>query len=163
MTIFFVIAAAVLALLAGWKGVQVKEKAQNLKSVPSEVVRYMPLFQDVAARVGIPADILAAVAWVESNGDMNAIGTSGEFGVMQLKPIAIKDVQIEGYGEFDGWRSSAPVNVMAGASFLALMHKRTGNWPDAIRAYNQGQVGAIQNPDLAESYRQKVEERRKFF
>lgn len=97
----------------------------------------------VSEKTGVPANIIAAVIVVESGGNPLAVGGVGERGLMQLRPVAIQDVN-QNFGTSLKFSEMfvVPLNIYAGALYLKLQHKRLGNWPDAIRAYNAGETGA---------------------
>jgi len=121
--------------------------------VPQSVKRWRPEIKTAAKKYGIPWELLLAQLWVESGGDPNAIGNAGEIGLMQLKDIAILDLKNNGYGDFNGWQVSPRINIMAGAAYLDLQRKRTGNLFDALgqkkagalEAYNEGYATAIKD------------------
>ena len=103
----------------------------------------MPHFQEASARTGIPVPVLVAQAKQESNFNPNAVGRSGEQGVMQVMPSTARD---PGFGvpPVDPAALKDPrTNINFGADYLKA---RAGNvdWanPDqrgaAYRAYNGG-------------------------
>lgn len=128
----------------------------GLSAVPSQVDRWQLQARNAASRYGLPWEIVLGQIWTESAGDPNAYGSAGEIGLMQLKKIAIQDIQQNGYGTFDDWAVNPATNVRAGAAFLDLQLRRTGDIGQALGAYNQGYRGARERPVLANRYRDKV-------
>ena len=99
--------------------------------------------EEISAKVGVPARIVAAIVAVESAGYPLAVGAAGERGLMQITPAALQDVN-RYYGTdytFDQMFSGI-LNLYVGSLFLKLQYQRMGNWQDAIRAYNAGERGA---------------------
>lgn len=158
--ILIVFSALIFAL---WKGVKLKEKKANLKNVAEPIRELQGIIRQASSRFNVPSEIISAVAWVESGGRMNAIGGAGEIGIMQLKQIAVNDVELNKLGEFPNWRKDSKDNIFAGTAFLRLQKNRVGNWEDAIRAYNQGEAGAKRYPERADEYLNKVLAKERFF
>lgn len=132
--------------------------------VPEKVVRWKETAEKYAREYGInPVDVMA-ILWTESAGFQSAKGSAGELGLMQLKEIAVKDVQ-SNYpdDDFSGWRESPEKNIKAGTAFLALQIKRAGSVDEGIKAYNQGLTGSKIYPERAQKYLNLVDERRKNF
>lgn len=160
-TILAVIILVFVLLFAG--GEKVKEKQENVKMIPGRVGQWTKTVRKYANKYNIPFPVAMAVMWVESAGDPSARGSAGERGLYQLKEIAVKDLKLQGYGNFKFYETLPEENIEAGIAYLDLQRKRTGNMSDAIKAYNQGFAGMKKNPGLANEYLQKVEERKKFF
>lgn len=161
----YIILAAVAVLIAWWKGTKatISEARHNYSRVPDQVAQWIEPVQQAAASYGVPFRIAMAVLWVESGGGPGRVGGAGEIGLFQLKEIAVRDLGLQGYGSFDGWDRHPEDNIKAGVAFLLLQYKRTGNWIDALGAYNQGQAGAKRYPERAAAYVQKVNDKMKFF
>lgn len=138
-----------LALKKGFTVVKKSELPPNIRNWENDVYQ-------AQRETGVPAKNIAAVLWVESAGNANAIGGAGEIGLMQLKEIAVRDVRENFHIKTDGWKDIPAKNILVGAYYLKLMKRRTGNWPDAFRAYNQGVTGAKKNVDLANQYLAKI-------
>lgn len=81
-----------------------------------------------ASSAGVPPSLAIAVAQHESGMNPNAIGGAGEIGLFQLKPSSFPGVNI----------SDVATNISTGVSYLAQMYSMTGNWRDALIAYNEG-------------------------
>jgi len=144
---------------------QKKEQEMELNSakIPESVKRWVPELQQAGQEFGVPADIAAAVLWTESAGDQNARGSAGEVGLMQLKDIAVKDLALQQYGDFSNYKTDPVENIRAGVAYLRRWYTVTGNWPAAIKAYNQGYQGSLNKPELAAQYLEAVNSKREFF
>lgn len=91
-------------------------------------------FEAAGARHGVPAQLLAAVGWVESRYQTDAVSGAGAQGVMQLMPFVS-----EAYG-VNPWDPSQAID--AAAQILSEHYARFGSWDLALAAYNAG-AGAV--------------------
>jgi soluble lytic murein transglycosylase-like protein len=85
-----------------------------------------------AAKYKIPAELVRAVIWAESNGDAAAISRAGAIGLMQLMPRTAGDMYVED-----------PVdpaqNIMGGTRYLRwLANEFKGDMVLTLAAYNAG-------------------------
>jgi soluble lytic murein transglycosylase-like protein len=117
----------------------------------------------VATQQAVPADILLSLVQQESAGDPNVIGSDGEHGLTQLKPIAVRDVAQNTQLDFiDPAEMTPRQQLRYGAAFLRLQRRRVDSdpdlagWADALRAYNAGFQGAKTNAGRAQQYAQSV-------
>lgn len=119
----------------------------STSTAPAAVTEWATHAQQQAAKYDIPKELILAQIWQESTGDPEAVGSAGERGLMQLKPIAIEDLKESGYGSFEGWDKIPSVNIAAGAAYLDLQKKRAGrffieddfrDYSSAMEAYNEG-------------------------
>lgn len=165
LDIMYIVLIAVAVLVAIFKGVSLKEKAENFENVPTTVKNRIDIARKYSEMFDVPLKWIMGVIWTENNGNMLPDGESGEKGIMQIKEIAYKDTQLEGLPDFPKWRSDPEHNIATGTEFLSIMKKRQGTWKEAIRAYNQGGKGKeIPGRDkLADDYYQKVLDKSKFF
>lgn len=115
--------------------------------IPAAVVEWETYARQAAQNYQIPHEIIMAQIWQESTGNPEARGSNGEYGLMQLKPIAIEDLRRNGYGNFDGWQRVPSVNIQAGTAYLDLQRKRSGqlfleddfrDYASALESYNEG-------------------------
>lgn len=83
-----------------------------------------------AEQYGVPPPLALAVARRESGFDPEARGSSGEVGVMQLKPSTAADLGVDPYDPDD--------NIRGGVAYLARMYDQFGDWSLALSAYNAG-------------------------
>ncbi len=100
--------------------------------VPAALV---PLFETAAARHGVPAALLAAVAKQESGFDPSAVSSAGAQGLMQLMPSTAASLGVD---PFD------PAQAISGAAQLlgSYLAHYSGSTPLALAAYNAG-PGAV--------------------
>jgi soluble lytic murein transglycosylase-like protein len=101
----------------------------------SGAVPYASLFQQAAARYGLPANLLAGVAKVESGFNPNAVSSAGARGLMQFMPGTAAEF---GINPLD------PAQAIDGAARLLSRNLREfgGSLPLALAAYNAG-AGAV--------------------
>ena len=159
-----IIGAAVLVIIAYLFAEKRKEEIKlNTAKIPEQVRQWESLVVAASREFDVPATIAMSVLWVESAGSANARGSAGEIGLMQLKKIAVNDLAIQGFGKFTGWQTDPQQNIRAGVAYLRLQYNRTGNWFDAVEAYNQGFEGRKKNPEKAQAYLNEVREKEKFF
>lgn len=105
-----------------------------------ERLRLVPLFLAAAEEFKVPADLLMAVAFRESNWDPAAVSRSGAMGVGQLMPSTVAFVSarlLRLPKPLDPWE---PVdNIRMSARTLSHLLDRTGREPlRALAAYYQG-------------------------
>ena len=91
---------------------------------------------------GCPYPLALAVAQTESNFDMDAVGASGEVGIMQLNPGpgGSYHVEIQAATGLDPTTTSG--NIAGGCYKLGLYLAKYGNVEKAAMAYNMGEGGA---------------------
>jgi cell wall-associated NlpC family hydrolase len=119
----------------------------SLQSGPLTGVPYGDLFTGAAAKHGVSAHLLAAVAKVESGYDPKAVSPAGAQGLMQLMPATARGLGVA--NAFD------PAQAIDGAAKLLASHlKEFKSVPLALAAYNAG-GGAVHRyggiPPLAET------------
>lgn len=91
--------------------------------------RVAALLDRAAAKYGVVPELVRAIAWIESRGDQDARGTSGELGVMQLMPGTARDLKVD--------PTVLDQNIDGGARYIASQVKRFG-LERGIAAYNAG-------------------------
>lgn len=126
---------------------------------PSGVLNKVGLAVEASRKFDVPLTVLLAQMWTESNGNQSARGSAGEFGVMQLKQIAVDDVVENGGTLYPNWQTDARDNIFMGAQYLKLNLKpgrANGDIRTALKMYNQGPSGYLTNPVLANQYATKV-------
>jgi cell wall-associated NlpC family hydrolase len=97
---------------------------------------YASVINAAAARTGVPADLIAAVARQESGFNAGAVSKAGAQGIMQLMPATAKSL-----GVSDPLDATQSIN--GGADYLASLLKRfNGDTTLAVAAYNAG-PGAV--------------------
>ncbi len=95
------------------------------------------MLHQAAARYGLPANLLLAVAWQESGWNQHVIARDGGIGVMQLMPYTAASLN-SGTGirrdPYHLWD-----NINLGATYLrSLWNGFHGNIYDVISGYNEG-------------------------
>ena len=135
-------------------------KAVDNDLVPADREYLRPILVRYAQENGLPADLVMALAWVESNWRRNAVSEAGAVGVMQLMPITVEYVS----KKLLGLRTTldprnATSNVRMGTRYLRhLLNQSRGNVRQALIAYNQGLSSLQQNGSysVAERYADRV-------
>ena len=105
--------ALLLCLLAG------PAQAADLASRAA----YLGIVQREAALRGVPAALADAVAMVETGYRADAIGTSGEIGIMQVMPATARQLGFSGTLED---LFAPPTNIALGVAYLARAWQASG-------------------------------------
>jgi len=128
--------------------------------VPADREYLRPILVRYAQENGLPADLVMALAWVESSWRRTAVSDVGAVGVMQLMPNTVEYTS----KTLLGLRSNldpknATSNVRMGAKYLRhLLDQNRGNVRQALIAYNQGLTSLKTNGSysVAERYADRV-------
>lgn len=125
--------------------------------VPAAAVEHRDLLRAIAQREGVPVNLLAAVAWSESNFRPEAESPAGAIGMMQLMPGTAAGLGVDPHNLVE--------NVTGGARYLRQMLDRFGRVDLALAAYNAGpgavdRHGGIPPFEETQNYVQKVLARR---
>jgi soluble lytic murein transglycosylase len=114
--------------------VQAKE-VPVLSSSPRSI---KDLLHDAASQEGVPASLLSAICWVESNHRPNAVNTSDpSYGLCQLKTHTAS--QFTDYYVKPKHLMMPSTNVLLAARFLSWLIKyHDGNILKAVASYNAG-------------------------
>ncbi|WP_048648128.1 lytic transglycosylase domain-containing protein [Nitratireductor soli] len=114
---------------------------------------YQTIIAQYASAYGVPVSLASAVVSVESNYRVNARGSAGEIGLMQIKPSTARMM---------GYRGSAKglyhpdTNIKYGMKYLAQAHKLGGGTTcGTILKYNAGHGAKRMNP-ISSRYCAKV-------
>ena len=91
---------------------------------------------------GCPYPLALAVAQTESNFDMDAVGASGEVGIVQLNPGPGGSCHAEIQAATGLDPTTASGNIAGGCYKLGLYLAKYGNVEKAAMAYNMGEGGA---------------------
>ena len=103
-------------------------------STQSEVAQQLRL---AAARYGLPANLLLAIAWQESGWNQHVIARDGGIGTMQVMPYTAQGLNIQVRHRYDPYK--LPDNILLGAIYLqSLWRGFHGNLTLIISAYNEG-------------------------
>lgn len=111
------------------------QSAGTFNSVLQSVVNNKNLdsiFKEASEKYNIPAEVLKAVAEVESGFDSKAVSSCGAAGIMQLMPQTAKSLGVSNVYD-------AEQNINGGAKYLSnLLKEYNGNLDLALAAYNAG-------------------------
>lgn len=125
----------------------------QLPPLSAELVRLGAAVSE-ARRAGIPPDLAVAVSrWEVTNGDSLARGQDGEIGIFQVTPRYWARKFPECYPDRPLYNPER--NACIGVRALREKYEETGNWPDAIRAYN----GSLRLPEAGARYEKGVARR----
>ena len=120
-------------------------KAQKIEVAARPYNQYI---SESSVKNDISPELIKAIIWKESRYDPEAIGSAGEVGLGQFKPIAAEDVGLE-----ISKMKNPEVAISGIAKLLALNRKRfSGSMWDSLRAYNVGAGKAKQNKGAGLSY-----------
>lgn len=135
------------AAVQGWK---------NVKAGPT----WVPVLNSVESQYGIPADLLARVAYQESHFrpeiiDGTTPSSAGALGLMQLLPKYFTSVQVQ--TPFTSADTGA--QIIEAADLLVKLYNHYNDWGLALAGYNDGQTnidayvsGARQLPTETANY-----------
>jgi hypothetical protein len=95
------------------------------------------LLRQAAARHGLPANLLMAIAWQESGWNQHVIAHDGGIGTMQIMPSTAQGLNRQVRGHYDPYKLQD--NIELGAIYLhSLWQGFHGDQAKIISAYNQG-------------------------
>ena len=108
--------------------------------VPADREYLRPILIRYAQENGLPADLVMALAWVESSWRRNAVSDAGAVGVMQLMPNTVEYTSKKLLGLRTNLDPRNPTsNVRMGTRYLRhLLDQSRGSIRQALIAYNQG-------------------------
>lgn len=115
----------------------------------NEIVAQIPYLQDfreVGTFYSIDWSLLAAIAKVESNFNVNAVSSAGARGMMQMTPVALKDIK-----ETDV-ATTARGQIEQAAKYLHRLKTHTppydfAPWHSVLAAYVWGVGNVAKNPN----------------
>lgn len=113
-------------------------------NAPPQLQKYGKEIANASAETGVPANVLGAMMWQESRGNVNGQGNIGEVGLMQVTPDTYKDLQAK-HPELQGDLADPQTNIMASAYYMKDLMQQFGDIPTALRAYNSGPNGVDVN------------------
>jgi Transglycosylase SLT domain len=113
---------------------------QTVSSLPRAVglkrQLYLDIFQQRAREQSVPAELVDAVAFVESAYDPSAIGQAGEIGIMQVMPSTAAMLGFQGNR---AQLADADTNIRYGVQYLAGAVRQAGG--DLCRALMKYRAG----------------------
>jgi soluble lytic murein transglycosylase-like protein len=117
---------------------------------------YQTIISRYAATYGVPVSLAQAVISVESNYRVNARGSAGEIGLMQIKPATARSM---GYSGKLAGLYNPETNIRYGMKYLGMAHKLSGGTTcGTILRYNAGHGAKRMNP-VSAAYCRKVQSR----
>jgi hypothetical protein len=103
----------------------------------SSQLQVASLLQQAAARYGLPANLLMAIAWQESGWNQHVIARDGGIGAMQIMPSTAQALNKQANGHYDPYKLQD--NIELGAIYLhSLWQGFHGDVVKVISAYNEG-------------------------
>lgn len=100
------------------------------------------LLRQAAARYGLPANLLLAIAWQESGWNQHIIARDGGIGTMQIMPSTAQTLNKQVRGHYDPYKLRD--NIELGAIYLhSLWQGFHGDQTKVISAYNEGGSSVI--------------------
>jgi soluble lytic murein transglycosylase len=128
--------------------------------VPADREYLRPILIRYAQENGLPADLVMALAWVESSWRKSVVSDAGAVGVMQLMPNTVEYVSKKLLGLKSNLDPKNPTsNVRMGTRYLKhLVAQNRGSLRQALIAYNQGLTSLQANGSytMAERYADRV-------
>jgi hypothetical protein len=95
------------------------------------------LLRRMAARYGLPANLVMAIAWQESGWNQYVIAHDGGIGTMQIMPATAQCVNSQVNGHYDPYKLQD--NIALGVIYLhSLWQNFHGDQAKVISAYNEG-------------------------
>lgn len=115
--------------------------------------RYEGFVAQYASSNGVPVSLAHAVISIESNYRVNALGSAGEIGLMQIKPATAR---MMGYRGSTRGLYDPETNIKYGMKYLGMAHKLGGGATcRTILKYNAGHAASRMNP-VSSAYCGKV-------
>jgi soluble lytic murein transglycosylase-like protein len=127
------------------------------KTVQTIQTNYSSLISYLSVKYGIPVAVITGQIAVESAGNTQAVGSSGERGLLQVMPDALTDVnQRYGLGYSFDDLFTPEYGMEAGVAYLKIQLDAFGDIRDALRAYNAGPGNARKYSNAGSGYADKV-------
>ncbi|MGI8477686.1 MAG: transglycosylase SLT domain-containing protein, partial [Thermomicrobiales bacterium] len=112
------------------KATRTPAPAPTVPRLDDPVMQWLPEIPAAAKTTGTPAEIIAGIMRVESQGNPNIISPVGARGQMQIMPDNLLAMGIS--EEF--WHDPA-TNILAGGNFLMARFNDYGSWENAAGSY----------------------------
>lgn len=106
--------------------------ASETRAAPGGVVvvlgQWADQIEQAATEAGVPWQVIASIVMVESAGDATLMSPSGGVGLMQVRPDLFPSAR-------ELALTDPATNLRAGATILASLYERWGNWSQVAAAY----------------------------
>ena len=113
--------------------------------------KYSGIFERLARQHGVPADLVDAIAFVESGYDPSTIGQAGEIGIMQVMPSTAAVLGFRGNKE---QLAEPETNIRYGVQYLAgALRLAQGDICRALMKYRAGHGEEVLSQRSIEYYR----------
>jgi len=122
--------------------------------VDRQVARHADLIETHALAHNLPPELVRAVVKVESSGRPDARSNRGAVGLMQITPVALRDVRARNPGFPEGDLTDPDYNLRVGTTYLAQLLRRFDyDLKLALASYHMGptKIGQVRarNPGLS--------------
>ena len=113
-------------------GVNIREKLEEKRDIAAYI-------QNASREFDVPYDVIYAIIETESDFDPDAVSSTGARGLMQINKITLQDINENLKTDYSMNDLFDPeINIKLGASYLARLYKRFGNFETVYAAYNAG-------------------------
>jgi len=136
-----------------------KKFTENTRKKMTEIYStYKKAIDSASIMYGIPTKRIVSIIYVESSGRADAVGFSGEIGLMQLTPGVVKDFDTALAYAYTIEDMFTPIdNIQVGTWYLSMLWKKTKDLNHATQAYNAGLKNFLLNNKSGLSYSEKVQ------
>lgn len=128
---------------------------------PAEVLRWCELITHYARKNNLPADLIAALVWLESGGNPQAYSSAGAVGLMQVMPRDGRAASLTCQNGpcFANRPTTAELkdpefNLSYGTKMLARLLKIKGDLREALKSYGPMDVGYYYADKVLSLYKQ---------
>ncbi len=126
-------------------------RRMKARPVPKAAAAHLPVLEEIFVAAGLPRE-LVWLAEAESTFNADARSPVGALGLFQLMPATARDLGLS--TALPDERADPAKNARAAARYLRNLHRRFGDWPLALAAYNAGpgRVGRTLSEHKATSF-----------
>ena len=102
---------------------------------------YKSYIEQASSKYGVDKNIIRAVIWQESQGNINAVSNHGAIGLMQILPSTASSIGCQ-----SGWQNDAAKNIDCGTKYLKQGQNKGYSNYDLYAGYNGGYGNNSMNP-----------------